>query len=164
VFPFWWWLNVKIFWRGSASTVNYWHLLVLRFDSSPPKELPEVSCGFPQFLQTNTELHLLQLPQLIQNNSSHFTLYNLNKRTDNVRTFRTHCNCVQDLFMSMGWDGPIVHPPFDTRVDSRGGMILTGENRRPRRKVVSQYHFVHHKAHVDWPGREPRPPRWEAGN
>jgi hypothetical protein len=30
-------------------------------------------------------------------------------------------------------------------------------------KNLSQYHFVHHKFHMDWPGIEPGPPRWEAG-
>jgi hypothetical protein len=31
-------------------------------------------------------------------------------------------------------------------------------------KSLSQCHFIHHKFHMDWPGREPRPPRWEAGD
>jgi hypothetical protein len=26
-------------------------------------------------------------------------------------------------------------------------------------KNMSQYHFVHHKSHTDWPGIEPEPPR-----
>jgi hypothetical protein len=30
-------------------------------------------------------------------------------------------------------------------------------------KNLSQCHFVHHKYHMDWPGIEPEPPRWEAG-
>jgi hypothetical protein len=29
---------------------------------------------------------------------------------------------------------------------------------------LSQYHFVHHKSHIDCPGHEPWPPRWEAGD
>jgi hypothetical protein len=28
---------------------------------------------------------------------------------------------------------------------------------------LSQCHFVHHKSHMDLPGIEPGPPRWEAG-
>jgi hypothetical protein len=29
---------------------------------------------------------------------------------------------------------------------------------------LSQYHFFHKKSHMDWPGIEPGPPRWEAGD
>jgi hypothetical protein len=32
------------------------------------------------------------------------------------------------------------------------------------KKNLSQWYFVHHKYHMDWPGREPGPPRWEAGD
>jgi hypothetical protein len=31
-------------------------------------------------------------------------------------------------------------------------------------KNLSQCHFVHNISHMDWPGREPGPPRWEAGD
>jgi hypothetical protein len=29
---------------------------------------------------------------------------------------------------------------------------------------LTQRHFVHHKSHMTWPGLEPEPPRWEAGD
>jgi hypothetical protein len=31
-------------------------------------------------------------------------------------------------------------------------------------KNLSQCHFVYHKSLMDWPGIEPGPPRWEAGD
>jgi hypothetical protein len=31
-------------------------------------------------------------------------------------------------------------------------------------KNLSQCHFVHHKPHMDWPGIEPGPPQWKAGD
>jgi hypothetical protein len=31
-------------------------------------------------------------------------------------------------------------------------------------KNLSQCHFVHHKSHMDFPGRETGSPRWEAGD
>jgi hypothetical protein len=77
---------------------------------------------------------------------------------------------------------------------SIGGMVLTGEtevlgekhytasvldewmsmerwwtdtetgNPKYSERNLSQRHYVHHKSHMDWPGIEQMPPRWEAGD
>jgi hypothetical protein len=31
-------------------------------------------------------------------------------------------------------------------------------------ETLSQCPFVHHKTHMAWPGIEPGPPRWDAGD
>jgi hypothetical protein len=42
-------------------------------------------------------------------------------------------------------------------------MILMDKLQYLEEKVV-QCHFVHHIAHVDWPGIKPNPPHGEMGN
>jgi hypothetical protein len=36
------------------------------------------------------------------------------------------------------------------------------EKPKKSEKKQSRSHFVHHKSHMDLPGSEPAPPRWEA--
>jgi hypothetical protein len=54
-------------------------------------------------------------------------------------------------------------PMWYMSMEDQGGVILTGKIEKLW-KTLSQRHFVHHKSHMDWPEREPRPPLWEAGN
>jgi hypothetical protein len=49
-------------------------------------------------------------------------------------------------------------------LESRARMILTGKTEELAEKNLFQYHFVHHKYHVDRRGREPGLPRREAGD
>jgi hypothetical protein len=51
----------------------------------------------------------------------------------------------------------------EKRVWSRDGMILTGKLKFLE-KSLSQYQFVQHKSHMDWPGIEPKSPQCEPRN
>jgi hypothetical protein len=48
-------------------------------------------------------------------------------------------------------------------VERRWNDIDRGKSKNSE-KNLSQCHFVYHKSHMDWPGRQPGPPRWEAGD
>jgi len=43
-----------------------------------------------------------------------------------------------------------------------GRMTVLGEVAKIVEKTLFQCHFVHHKPHMDWPGTETGPPRWQA--
>jgi hypothetical protein len=72
------------------------------------------------------------------------------------RVFLILCLCdgVRLRLWTATTNGPIVHPPSDIRDTDRGNS----------EKYLSQCHFVHHKSHTDWPGREPGPPQWKTGD
>jgi hypothetical protein len=40
---------------------------------------------------------------------------------------------------------------------------LTGETKVLRENLL-QRHYIHQKSHMTWPGLQPGPPQWEAGN
>jgi hypothetical protein len=77
------------------------------------------------------------------------------------------------LFMSVGWDyDPELQPPtsllfFPLVIYDYGEPLWKDINRaKPKNseKVMFQCNFVHHKSHIDWPGCEPWPLRWEASD
>jgi hypothetical protein len=51
----------------------------------------------------------------------------------------------------------------DDEYGAQGGMRISRGTRSTRKKPA-QFHFVHQKSHKIWPGIEPGPPLWEAGN
>jgi hypothetical protein len=80
-------------------------------------------------------------------------------------------NCLSAILLTTNpaWTNPGI------RVSAVGGRRLTAlmdhqwndiDRRKPKYsgKNLSQCHFVNHKFHMNWPGIEPGPPRWEAGD
>ena len=65
---------------------------------------------------------------------------------------------VQNLVTATTWLAEFMHPwPVEQCLnDTDGKNDVLGE-----KKNLSQCHFVHQKSHMDWPGMEPKPPRWE---
>jgi hypothetical protein len=64
-------------------------------------------------------------------------------------TMSLNCSHQRACCLSPGWN---------MSMKSHVEVMLTRKNLRSCRKTLSQYHFSHHKSHIDWPGREPDPP------
>jgi hypothetical protein len=60
-------------------------------------------------------------------------------------------------------NGHIVHPQMLYGYGERRWNDIDRGKPNNSEKNMSQCHFVHHKFHMDWPGREPETVRWEAG-
>jgi hypothetical protein len=57
--------------------------------------------------------------------------------------------------------GPIIYSPG---VCGEPRWNISRGKPKNSNKNLTQYHFVHHKSYLNWPGREPGPPWWETGN
>jgi hypothetical protein len=76
----------------------------------------------------------------------------------------------------MGWDrvhlvlrplfGLLYQPQMIDDGDDCGatGGMRIGRGTEVLWENLTEFHFVHHKSHMTWPGLEPGPPRWEAGD
>jgi hypothetical protein len=73
-----------------------------------------------------------------------------------------HVDGVRLSLWSAATNGPIVMPTWYMSMEIDGGMIQ--RKQKNSEKKLSQYHVVHHKSHMDWPGYEPRLARSEAGD
>jgi hypothetical protein len=55
---------------------------------------------------------------------------------------------------------PLIHPPNDIWVNmEQWWNDIDMEKPKDSEKDLFQCHFIHHKSHMDWPGRETGPPR-----
>jgi hypothetical protein len=77
------------------------------------------------------------------------------------------------LFMSMGWEcvselrpttGLFFIPQMVCEYGELRWNNTDRENTKNSEKDLSQCHFVLHKSHTDWSGRELGPPRWESAD
>jgi hypothetical protein len=96
-------------------------------------------------------------------------------RVDAITQLET-CSTLSEhkaLFMAMGWVyvselRPLTVLLFIPQMiyeigELRRNDVDKGKPKNPE-KNLSHCQFFHHKSHTDWLVREPRPPRWEAGD
>jgi hypothetical protein len=67
--------------------------------------------------------------------------------------------------VKLGFCEPYVNPPDDiwVNMEQRWNDIDRGKPKDTEKNLFS-CHFIHNKSHMDWPGRDPGPLKWEAGD
>jgi hypothetical protein len=93
-----------------------------------------------------------------------FTLWFFTWKLRKVLYDDGHVNVVRLRLLTAAINRPIVHSPGDICALSTTVEWYRQEEPNNSEKCLCQCHFIYHKPHMHWSGREHGPPRWEAGD